>query len=269
MKTKRLSLFAAVLSVLSPSLSAQANDLDPSRVRMAESATDKGNAFLKKEKYERAEGEFERALEHEKRYPSAYLGLGAVQVATGRHEAALQSLYEAERRFADWQRINEVAGLQNRQHFANREREMRDFARITQQNNPAAPGGSGEPGGGSVGAGSVARDVAMDRHIADRIQPEDVAGIPAQVFYLEGVALLRLGRRHEGVDALQTALFVEPDHALAYYNLAVASFTGGELEAAGEYLSAAIDNGAEPHPQFVSDLNSALEEAGLEVVGSR
>lgn len=260
MRTRPLLLTAAVVALVLTSLSAQTVELDASRVRMAESATDKGNAFLKKQDYERAEGEFERALEHEDRYPTAYLGLGAVLVATNRYEQALEALYEAEKKFADWRKMSEVAGLKNRRHFTNRELELEDVTR--QANRPGA-------GGGTVAADAVAREVAMDRHIADRIRPEEVSGIPSQVFYLEGVALLRLGRRSEGVDALETSLFVDPEHALAHYNLAVARFTGGELEAAGEYLSAAIDNGAEPHPQFVNDLNAALKEAGLEVVGSR
>lgn len=251
--TRQLILTAAVLSLVPSALFAQTIELDPSRVRMAESASDKGNAMLKKQSYERAEAEFRRAIEQEERYPSGHLGLGAVLVATGRFDEALDALYVAERRFADWQKFSEVAGLQNRQQFASRELEMEDVARQAGRSNA---------GGGTVGADAVAREVAMDRHIADRLRPEDVAGIPAQVFYLEGIALLRLGNTDEGVDALQTCLFVEPDHALAHYNLAVARFAGGELEAAGRHLAQAIENGAEPHPQFVADLNAALEEAG-------
>ena len=268
MTLQRTTIAVLAALTLAPVFAAPGDDLDPSRIRMAESATAKGDGFLKNGKYERAESEFVRAIGHEKRYPAAHLGLGAVMVATGRYEDALEALYEAENMFVEWKKLNEIAGLQNRQYFADRERAAKDVARQAAQNNPAVPGGSGPQPGGSVGAGNVAREVAMDRHVADRLQPEEVAGIPAQVFYLEGVALLRLGRRDEGIDALQTSLFVDAEHALSHYNLAVARFTGGELEAAAQHLQSAIDAGAEPHPQLIADLNAALEEAGMDPLDS-
>ncbi len=247
---KRLLILTITVAVLSPTLLAsQANDLDPSRIRMAESATDKGNAFLKKEKYERAEGEFRRAIEHEKRYPSAHLGLGATLVATARFDEAVTALQDAEQQFADWLAMNQVAGLQNRQAFAARERKALDAARQS---------GASNTGSGNVNTGAVMREVEMERHMADRIRPEDVAGIPAQVFYLKGLALLRIGSRDQGIESLLTCLYIDRKHALSHYNLSVAFFTGGELQSAKQHLDAAIENGASPHPQFVADLDAAL-----------
>lgn len=251
---KHTAWLVVLAATLLPSLLAgPGDDLDPSRIRMAESATDKGNALLKKEKYERAEAEFRRAIEHEERFPPAHLGLGAVLVATGRYDAALEVLRDAERRFAELRNLHQVAGLRNRQHFSNRERELEDASR--QASRPGA-------GAGNVNTGAVEREVGLDRRIADRLRPEDVDGIPAQVFYLEGVALLRLGRASEGIAALETALYVDHEHALSHYNLAVALFVSGELDLAKQHLDAAVEAGARPHPQFVADLQAAVDGSG-------
>ncbi len=257
MRSFRMTLLPAALLVLAPIDLLAGPEIDASRMRMAESATDKGNNFLKKQNYERAEREFTRAIEHESRYPQAHLGLAAVQVATGRYQQALAAVAASKEHFQWWARLNQTSGLQDRQEFASREREMRDFARITRQNTGATTAESGNAGG-SVASDAVAREVEMERHLADRLQPEEVEGIPAQAFYLEGLAQLRLGHRDKGIEALRTCLYLDQKHALSHYNLAVALFTTGEALAAKVHLDAAIEHGAEPHPQFVADLNAAV-----------
>lgn len=249
---KRVQLLAvlAAATISWPLPAGPGDDLDPSRIRMAQSATDQGNVLLKQAEYERAEDQFRRAIEYEARFPPAHLGLGAVLVATGRYQPALEVLREAERRFADLRNLHQVAGLRNRQHFANRERELEDASR--QASRPGA-------GSGNVNQGAVEREVELDRRIADRLRPEEVDGIPAQVFYLEGIALLRLGLAAEGIEALETALYVDDDHGLAHYNLAVALFVNGEVQRAKGHLDAAVEAGASPHPQFVADLEAAVD----------
>lgn len=229
--------------------------LDVDRLKMARSATDRGDVFLRQQKYERAEEAFLSAIEREERYAPAYLGLGATLVATQRFSPAIEVLQEAERRFAEWRRMHETLGLEDQQYNADHSRRVRDFARQRIENaNPAQRA--------TVERRAERQIQVADRGkmIADRLRPDEVDGIPAQVFYLEGVALLRVGRAADGIEALETALFIDGDHALSHYNLAVALFVNGELAQAKHHLDAAVESGAEPHPRFVADLEGALEK---------
>lgn len=243
------------LAVAAPLAAAPGDDLDLDRLKMARSATDRGDVYLRKQKYERAEDAFLNAIEHEKRYAPAYLGLGATLVATQRFAPAIDVLQEAERRFAEWRRLHEMLGLEDQQYNADHSRRVRDFARQRIENaNPAQRA--------TVARRTERQIQVVDRGkmIADRLRPDEVDGIPAQVFYLESVALLRVGRAAEGIQALETALFIDGDHALSHYNLAVALFVNGELDQAKQHLDAAVESGAQPHPQFVVDLEAALAE---------
>jgi tetratricopeptide (TPR) repeat protein len=233
-----------------------AQDLDPSRIRMAEAATSKGDALLKKDKFAQAEKEFRRAIEHEPRYPASHLGLAATLVATSRFEEALEAVLEAKERFIRWKAINDVAGLKNQQHYADRERATQDFARNARQKsvNPAAADQTI-----NQRIQQETNAAGRDRILSDRLNLDEMKGIPAQVFYLEGLALVRLGRGDEGVLALEDCLVLEPDHGLAHYNLSVALFTAGNLRRAKEHFDAAVANGTTPHPRFAADLQAALD----------
>lgn len=251
--------FAIIAVALSDLLLADTlQELDASRVRMAESATAKGDALLKKGKFKQAEKEFLRAIDQEPRYPASHLGLAATFVATARFEEALESVLEAKERFIDWKAINDIAGLKNRQHYASRERETQDFARNLREKSPTA---STQDQSANQVIQQETLAAGRDRILSDRLNPEEMAGIPAQVFYLEGLSLVRLGRRDEGIQALEDCLIIEPEHALSHYNLAVALFTLGELPAAKEHLDVAVANGATPHPQFAADLTAALGQS--------
>lgn len=223
---------------------------------MAESATGKGDTLLKKGKFAQAEKEFRRAIEQEERYPSPYLGLAAAMVATHRFEEALDTVEEAKQRFLRWKAINDIAGLQNQQHYADRERATQDFARNLREK-AAASSTEDQTANQVIKQETMA--AGRDRMLSDRLNPEEMAGIPAQVFYLEGLALLRLGRRDEGIQALEDCLIIDPSHALSHYNLAVALFTAGDVPDAKQHLDLAVANGATPHPQFVADLTAALD----------
>ncbi len=226
--------------------------LASSRIKMSRAATDQGDRLLRQGEYERAEEAFRRSIQYEPRYAAAHLGLGAVMVATQRFEEALSVLAEAELRFSEWQQMHSVAGLTNRQYNSNREREVRDFAKLKRQ--------TATPSTAPTVEQSIKQEIAAadrGRHIADRLRPDLVDGIPAQVFYLEGLAFLRTGRRDRGIEALKTALLLDDTHALAHYNLAVALFVVGEFEPADAHLTAAIEAGAEPNSQFVADLEQA------------
>ncbi len=256
MDLRRPLTFAACFVFASSINAGPSRDINPARLKMARSLTDQGDVFLRRGDYERAEEAFVHATEQEPRYAAAYLGLGATLVATQRFEAAITVLQEAERRFAEWQQMHQVAGLVDRQHNADRSREIRDFAAQLRQRTPASAGPTVEQ--------NLRREIDTadrGRFVADRLRPDLVDGIPAQVFYLEGLALLRIGRAADGIEALRTALLLDSKHALSHYNLAVALYVRGELEPAKLHLDTAVDEGAQPHPQFVADLNQALDAA--------
>lgn len=250
----RLVATLLVFALAAPLAAEPEDELRHARLKMARSATDRGDVFLRKEKYERAEEAFLKAIEHEDRYAPAYLGLGATMVATQRFAPAIEVLQEAERRFAEWRQMHEELGLVNQRYNADRSREIRDFARLKRQ--------TANPATAPMIERTVNREIQVadrGRFIADRLRPDQIEGIPAQVFYLEGIALLRVGRAPEGIEALETALFVDGNHSLSHYNLAVALFVNGELGSAKQHLDAAVESGATPHPQFVADLTAALD----------
>jgi tetratricopeptide (TPR) repeat protein len=105
----------------------------------------------------------------------------------------------------------------------------------------------------------AATRVSTEDYLAKRgWQKESFSAIPTQVFYLEGLAYLRSGRREEGMAELTVCLALDPAHALAHYNLAVALFTGGQVLDAKEHLDAAVAGGVKPNPKFAADLDKAV-----------
>ena len=229
---------------------------DKDRLTMARSKIAKGERMLKKREYAPAEKHFKSALEIEPRLPNAHLGLGAALVGQQRFEEALACLEEAEKRYVAWEQDVQIADLQMRQLSERQMQAATDLAAAARaRSNPS-----------SVTAPQQSRsEVTTDRLkteefvFRDRFEQENFEAIPAQVFYLEGISYLRTNRRDQGIEALEICLLIDPGHALAHYNMAVAVFTRGEPAAAKEHLDAALAGGVEPHPQFVADLESALK----------
>lgn len=59
-----------------------------------------------------------------------------------------------------------------------------------------------------------------------------------------GVALMELGRYGEAVDSFQAALDRQPDHGSASFNIAVANYEAGNLDAAIDQLTDLVEGGA-------------------------
>lgn len=235
--------------------------IDWDRLHIARSKTSHGDKLLKRDEYVRAEKAFRQAIEQEENYPVAYMGLGAALLGQRKFVEALDTLHEAEERYIAWRDRVERAALTMRKMNADAEQELRDLEANMELK--SSTGTSDSPQ-----RGQAARQIA--RAQMNRVQsigqmslrlydhPEDLLHIPAQVFYLEGVCNLRLGRRDKGIELLKICLLLDDKHVLAHYNLAVALFTRGELQQAKAHLDAAIAGGMNPPTQFVHDLDAAL-----------
>jgi tetratricopeptide (TPR) repeat protein len=236
-------------------------EIDWDRLSLARSKTAHGDKLLKREEYVRAERVFRQAMKQEKVYPVAYLGLGAALVGQQRFDEALDVLHQTEECYLHWRDRVQHASLTMKKMNAEEEQAVRDLQNRLEL---TANVSSGEAPRRGQAARQIARARAtrvenigrMSRLLYDH--PEDLLHIPAQVFYLEGVSNLRLGHRDRGIELLRICLLLDEKHPLAHYNLAVALFTRGQLQAAKTHLDAAVSGGFEPPKQFVHDLNQAL-----------
>ncbi|MEW6338869.1 MAG: tetratricopeptide repeat protein [Acidobacteriota bacterium] len=229
---------------------------DAGRLALARTATAKGEKLLAKEKLTDAEKAFRDAIANEPTYPGAHVGLGAALVGQQRYAEAVTALEQAKDRFIAWEQKSRETELQARQDTAQRTREFKDLQRQQQQKAPASPAQAGPAQSLTTLA---ATRVATEDYLAKRgWQEEAFSAIPPQVFYLEGLAYLRTGQRENGVAELTLCLALDPAHALAHYNLAVALFTGGQVLDAKEHLDAAVAGGVKPNPKFAADLEKAV-----------
>jgi tetratricopeptide (TPR) repeat protein len=232
--------------------------MEKGRVARARAKINRAEKLLSQGKHARAESLFSDAIAIEPEIPLAHVGLGAALVGQERFSEALLALAEAEERFVAWEHKVSMAELTKRQ-LADRQLQMfKDLAAEA----AARPGGreldpdaAGLPVDlGRRGEARIAKEQFIFR---DRWELEGLASIPAQVFYLEGIAYLRTGRSILGIEALKVCLIVDDEHGLAHYNLAVALFGQGEIGEAEEHLARALAAGIEPHPGFVADLERA------------
>lgn len=249
-----LLLFAAPAAVLAQSVAT----LDRSRLKLARAKIAMGESLLKKDDYVGAEREFRAAVKTEPSLPTPYLGLGAALSGQRRFTESLTTLKLAELRYVAWEHTVQSHTLHSRQLAERQTLEVEDLYAASVQgrvNNSGVPGQGFSPGAGAGGTDQIQKEQFISR---DRFDLEAFQSIPAQVFYLEGLAYLRTGQRDKGIEAMEVCLYIDRRHGLAHNNLAVALFTRGDLEEAREHLDAAIAAGIEPHRKFVADLDQAL-----------
>ena len=249
----RIAAIATLLVAL-PALA-----VDPGRLALARSKTDRGNALLAKQSYEKAEKLFRGAIDDEPAYPAAYLGLGAALCGLQRWGEAAPVLEQAKQRYIAWEQQDRMTNLEARQDAENRAREFRDL-----QHQQAL---KAQPGGGKTAAelmtASASTRVSTEEYLARRgWQPEAFEAVPAQVFYLSGLCHLHSGNRGAAIEELWACVDRDPHHGLGHYNLAVALFTQGDVATAWEQLTAAEAAGIKPNPQFRADLEKAATALG-------
>jgi len=243
-----------------------AADLDFGKVKVAERSTAAGDRFLRNDKYAQAEERFRSAIEAEPGYPPAHLGLGSALVAQQRFAEAIEALRDAERRYVAWKTLLETAKMRERKHTIDQQGIADDLLIDAKAKAKQSSGAVSEANPRLVRLiQRLQVEVGKLENVRDtieRIDAEDVAAIPAQVFYLEGISHLHLGQKEDGVEMLEVALMLDEGHALSHYNLAVAMFGAGELEAAQQHLDAAVAAGVTPPPAFVADVEKALTAQG-------
>lgn len=215
---------------------------EPDSVARAKAMVVKGEKCLEQERYADAETHFRQALKAEPSLPSAHLGLGAALVGQRRYAEALEVLGGAERQYvrhyaelraAGTQAVGMVEGaldeVENlKQHYG------------VMQHAPS--------------------NLGLDPGVIGRWNVDEVGAIPPQVFYLEGIALLRSDETAAGIDRLRLCLALDSDHGLAHYNLAVALFVQGRLTESRAHLDSAVAAGVEPSSAFVADLDRSLAD---------
>ena len=224
---------------------------------MALAKTTKGEKALARGDNEKAEQLFQDSIELDAMIPRPHLGLAAALVGQKRFEEALDVLEVTKERYVGWDQVAARMELERKQQAA---QENLEFATMVGTKNPgsaSAPLADQAPSKSTqVTANRLESQEMLTR---DRWNLEEIQRIPSQVYYLQGVSNLRLGRRDEGISALELCLAINEDHALAHYNLSVALLGLGQVEQAKIHLDAAQAGGIEAHPAFVADLERALQ----------
>jgi len=234
---------------------------DPSRLALARSQVLAGQKLTQAGELTKAEEAFRKATQLAPELPPAYLGLARVLCLQNRFAEAIPVLEEAQKRYVRWQQEASLAELATRQEAANRARQFADLMRLQQGKTPATGAGA-RPTGLSPMTNLARARMATEEFLArQRWQVETLAGIPAEVFYLAGLARLRTGDRTGGIRDLLLCVALDAKNGPAYYNLAVAYLAAGDPWAAKENLEQAQELGVKPHPQFLQDLEQALAQA--------
>ncbi len=265
---KRFSrgLVAAVAVAASLGVAAQDDHLDFGKIKVAQSKTAAGDRSLRRERYVKAEQEFHAAIAADATYPAAYAGLGSALVAQQRFGEAIEALREAEIRYVAWKRLLAISQMRNRKFLIDLRHAYRDQIGDLKDKLKADKAAHRTEDRAvvkliqSLELEKMRIEVFRDNN--DRIEPEDLGAIPAQVFYLEGISHLRLGQLDDGVALLEVTLLLDETHGLAHYNLAVAELGLGHPVQAKEHLDAAVTAGVTPPPAFVGDLERALAARG-------
>jgi len=224
--------------------------LDSKRVARAQSQIGKGQKQLEKGDYDKAEKYFQSAIEIQPEVPSAYVNMGAVRIGQERFADALEMLKEGERRYIEWQQLEQEMKLAAQQSATTQAQDM-----AFNDNS-----GKGLITGGIQAQAERSNRTSQKQMADNEWGTDDTNPVPAQLYYLRGVATIRLGQRDAGIEALQKCLELDPDHGLAHYNLAVALFGKGDIAGAKQNLDAAKDAGVKPNPKFVEAVESAAKQ---------
>ena len=224
--------------------------LDSKGVARAQSQIGKGEKQLEKGNYDKAEQYFENAIEIQPELPMSYVDMAAVRIGQERFADALELLDQADRRYVEWQQLEQEMQLAGQQSANTQARDMAFMD----------DGGAGRITGGAQ-ARSQRNNINDQKHLADnQWGGKENDPRPAQLFYLKGVAEVRLGHRDEGIAALQECLDRDPTHGLAHYNLAVALFGKGDIAGAKQHLEAAQEAGVQANPKFVEAVEAAASK---------
>jgi len=232
-----------VVVVLGASLPAAAGESDG--IARAKARVAKAEVQLHKGQYAEAEKVFRKVIEMEPALPSAHLGLGAALIGQRRYDEALRALTDAERRYDDFDKLQRESGrlaVANMEETERRVETLKDTYGVFQR-------------------GPTNQQLSPSQ--VSRMNVPTANSMPANAYYLQGVALLRTNQKVAGIERLERCLSLDGQHALAHYNLAVAINSIGGVDEAKIHLDAAIAGGVEPPPALVAEIEVRSRERAL------
>jgi len=230
---RRMTCAVVGMLLVLPSAATYADSMARAQARVT-----KGDAHLQQSQFVKAEKLFREAIALEPELPSAHLGLGAALIGQGRYDQAIDALAEAERRYAEFDELQRVSGTLAINGIEDTEQKveiLKDTYGVFQRGfNPQW----------------------LEKDEVDRFNVNTGSSIPANAYYLQGVAYLRTGQKVEGIDRLDRCLELDADHGLAHHNLAVVMLSVGRVDKAKAHLDAAVAAGVVPPPALVAEIES-------------
>jgi len=211
-------------------------------IARAKAKVAKGDVQLHNGRFAEAEKLFRKAAEMEPTLPSAHLGLGAALIGQRRYEEALAALIEAERRYDEFDELQRESGRLAVAGMENTERQvetLKDTYGVFQRG----------PSNQQLSTSQVSR-----------LNVPTASSMPAQAYFLQGVAYLRTDQMVMGIESLDRCLSLDADHGFAHHNLAVAMLSIGRVDEAKAHLDAAIDAGVEPPPELVAEIDARARD---------
>jgi len=216
-----------------PSAAIDSDSMARTQARVA-----KGDAHLQQSNFVKAEKLFREAVALEPTLPSAHLGLGAALIGQRRYDEAIPVLAEAERRYAEFDELQRVSGTAAVNGIEDTERKVDTF----------------KAAHGAFSRGPTNQRLGKEQ--VGRYNVNTGSSIPANAYYLQGVAYLRTDQNVAGIESLDRCLELDADHGLAHHNLAVAMLSLGRINEATAHLDAAVSAGVEVPPALVTEIES-------------
>lgn len=202
----------------------------------AEVVVVKGDGALARGDFEQAEKAFRVAIGMVPELPSAQLGLGAALVGRTRYAEAIEVLDQAEQLYRELDEAHRVAMLKIHGVIDDARRQVS----VLEDDH-------------SVGH-MIPNWQGLENDQVSKLNATQGPPVPAQVYYLQGIARVRLGDRDAGVERLRRCLEVDPHHALAHYNLGVALLGVGDREMAEHHIQRAVQAGLVVPPALLDRL---------------
>lgn len=221
--------------------------VDSDAIARAGSRVTKGDAALQKGDFVAAEKHFCKAAEFAPELPPAHLGLGAALVGQQRYAEALEALAEAERRYVEYDKLLAESSHRAIDAMQDTERQLENFMETY-----------------GVFQRGARNQILTQRQVVEMNVTDD-SPMPAHLFYLQGVALLRTGDKVAGIESLERCLSINAGHGLAHHNLAVALYSIGRYREAAPHLEQAITAGVAPPPELIAEIAAGVREQGLTV----
>jgi len=234
MRTYKVVTCAVVgMLLVLPSAAIESDSMARTQARVA-----KGDAYPQQSKFVKAEKLFREAVALEPTLPSAHLGLGAALIGQRRYDEAIPVLAEAERRYAEFDDMQRVSGVVAVGAIEDTERKVDTF----------------KAAHGAFSRGPTNQQLGKEQ--VDRYNVNTGSSIPANAYYLQGVAYLRTDQNVAGIERLNRCLELDADHGLAHYNMAVAMLSIGRINEAKAHLDTAVFVGVAVPPALVAEIES-------------